>query len=446
MNTKFIRFTFIISALLIALTFTSKAYSEDGEEFEVDGIKVILKPSIKEVINIRLFIEGGTANYSKEQEGIEALALFIAMNGGTKDMSRVEFNTELEKIGTTITTNADYDFGDINMTCLKPYWDKSWDLFTNALLNPAFSSEEFSIAQSQFISTAGQADGDPDAFLRNSAMAHVFEGKNYAKIPQGSVESLQSLTLNDVIQYYKDNLVKQKCFLVVAGDVSKEDISNKIRNSLAKLPEGEPAAYEDRIFITNPDQKIIDRDIATNYIRGVFSAPKITEKDGIPMRLAMVILAERYFIELRTKRSLSYAPSAFYSTGVLKNPYNVVYISTLDPKQSMEVMVDVIEDIKENGFTEEELKNKKETFFTAYYMNLATNSSQTQNLGRWEIAGDWSLAGQFNDMIENVSLEELNKAFDYYTNVINWTYLGDKDAVQIEDFKQIKKPEPELVP
>ena len=261
MNTKIIRYTLVIAVLFAAALFSSQAYSQDGEEFEVDGIKVILRPSVKEVINVRLFIEGGTANYTKDKEGIEALALYIAMNGGTQSMSKVEFNTELEKIGTTINTNANYDYGDIDMTCLKPYWDKSWSLFADALLNPAFSKEEFDIAQSQFVAAAAQADSDPDAFLRNSAMSHVFEGKNYSKIPQGSVSSLESLTLDNVIQYYKDNLVKQKCFLVVVGDVSKEDISNKIRSSLGNIPEGNPASYEDRIFVTNPDQEVIDRDI-----------------------------------------------------------------------------------------------------------------------------------------------------------------------------------------
>ena len=48
---------------------------------------------------------------------------------------------------------------------------------------------------------------------------------------------------------------------------------------------------------------------------------------------------------------------------------------------------------------------------------------------------------EFNQNIKNVSLEEMNKVFDKYTNLIKWTYLGDGTAVSKEDFKQIEKEE-----
>lgn len=107
----------------------------------------------------------------------------------------------------------------------------------------------------------------------------------------------------------------------------------------------------------------------------------------------------------------------------------------------MEVMVNILEDIKKNGFTEDELRNKKEMFATLYYMNLMTNNAQTQNLGTNEIISDWTLSEKFNDEIKNATLEQINEVFDKYTNIIKWTYLGDGTAVTKDDFKQIKKEE-----
>lgn len=427
--------------LLALLLIPHLSYASDGEEFEVDGIKVILKPSVKEVISVRLFVNGGTANYPKEKEGIEALTLNLATSGGTQTMPKVEFNNELEKIGTSINSSTNFDYGDVSLTCVKTFWDKSWNLFADAIMHPAFDQKEFQITQDQFIAGAQQTESNPDAHLLNMSMAHVFEGKNYSKIPNGTVASLQALTLQDVKDYYNTIMVKNRIFLVVVGNISKEDITSKIRSSLANLPLGEAAKVEDRLLFTEASEKIEDRDIETNYIRGVFSAPKMSEEDGIPMRLAMAILGDRFFVELRTKRSLSYAPSAFYSTGAIRNPYNVIYISTQKPKESMDVMVGILEDVKKNGFTEDELKDKKEMFATLYYMNLMTNSAQTQNLGTSEIISDFTLTEEFNKKIKEVSLEEMNAVFDKYANIIKWTYLGDETAVTKEDFKQIKKEE-----
>lgn len=430
----------VIIPVFVAVFGISNSFAQ-GEEFEVDGIKVILKPSIKEVISVRLFIDGGTANYPKEKEGIEALTLSLAVSGGTQSMSKLEFNNELEKIGTSINSNTGYDFGDISMICVKDYWDKSWNLFSDAIMNPAFDSKEFQIVKDQFIAGAQQNESNPDAHILNMSMAHVFEGKNYSKIPNGTVQSLQALSDREVIDYYKEIMVKKRVFLVVVGDVSKEDITSKIRSSLGRLPEGTAASTDEKVLINEASEVIEDRDIETNYIRGVFSAPKLSDDDAIPMRLAMAILGDRYFVELRTKRSLSYAPSAFYSTGAIRNPYNVLYISTQKPKESMEVMVDIVQNVKNNGFTEEELKNKKEMFATQYYMNLMTNAAQTQNLGTYELISDWTLSEDINEMLQNVSLDDINNIFDKYSNIIKWSYLGDGTAVSKEDFKQVKKKE-----
>ena len=63
-----------------------------------------------------------------------------------------------------------------------------------------------------------------------------------------------------------------------------------------------------------PEATVENRDIPTNYIRGIMSAPSMNEKEGVPMMLAMAIMRDRFFVELRTKRSLTYAPGAGFAT------------------------------------------------------------------------------------------------------------------------------------
>ena len=83
----------ILIFLLTPLVGLQAQDSELGvEEFQVDGIKVLLKHSPKEVVNAKLFIKGGTANYTKEQEGVENFALNLAISGGTTSLNKNEFS------------------------------------------------------------------------------------------------------------------------------------------------------------------------------------------------------------------------------------------------------------------------------------------------------------------------------------------------------------------
>ncbi len=427
------------SLVILSFGFTSTVLAGGATEFSVDGIKVILKTTPKEVISAKLFIEGGTANYTKAQEGIETIALQVAMEGGTVSRSKDKFHMESEKIGAQFSASSSYDYSVLDMTCIKPFWDKSWNLFTDAIMNPAFDANEFALVKEGMIGAAKASESDPDAHLRNLALANVYKGRNYSKIPDGTVASLEKIKVEDAKAYYKKTIGKRRCFLVVVGNITQEDLTAKIRATLSKMPTGTAATKEGRVVITKPATYIEDRDIATNYIRGLMSAPTMASDEGVPMMLAFDILRARYFLELRTKRSLSYAPSAAYARSIVNDPYALIYISTTDPKQSMAVMIDEINKIKANGFEQSELEDKKMGFLTNYYQNQETSSSQSMSLGMAEMNGDFMIEETLTEKVNNVDLKKLNTVFDKYTQAIQWTYLGKQDQVKKEDFIQMKK-------
>lgn len=438
---KFIKYRLMIVLIVIPfLTIVAQEANKKGvEEFEVNGIKVLLKHSPKEVISAKLYIKGGTANYSKEQEGIENFALNLVISGGTTSLDKIAFSTASDKIGVKIGVNSDYDFSSINLTCIKQYWDESWNLFSDIIMNPTFDLEEYTNLKENLIGQAKQTKSDPDSELRNLAMGNVFKGKNYAKIAQGTEESIRKISLDNLKEYYSSLLGRKRIFLVVVGNINKEDLKRKVEASFAKLPEGSSPVIEKQTIIAQPTNHIEDRDIATNYIRGYMSAPKMDSKEGVAMMVAMRVLTERLFIEIRTKRGLSYAPAAFYANGIVNSPYNAIYVSTIDPKQSIEVMVNEINKLRKDGFTRKELIDVQQSFLTNHYMGLETMDSQSGNLGLAELKGNWKLAEEFSNIVNDISLDDINKAIKKYTENISWTYLGKKEMINKGDFLQPDK-------
>jgi hypothetical protein len=56
--------------LASCLTLTTFAQGQKTVTFDVAGLKVILRPTPKDVISARLFVKGG-ANYAKDKEGMK---------------------------------------------------------------------------------------------------------------------------------------------------------------------------------------------------------------------------------------------------------------------------------------------------------------------------------------------------------------------------------------
>ena len=434
----------LVIVLLIS-TITSFAQS-NTKEINYEGLKIILKKTPKEVVTAALFIRGGVANITGDQQGIEPVTLRLVTRGGTKNMDKNIFSAVADKLGTRFGTSSSKDFSSISMTCLTENFNESWNMFTDAILTPAMDAKEFDVIKQQAVSAAKNADANPDAYLRKIATQQVFKGTAYELMQNGTPETLDKITLDDAKNYYSKLLGKKKCYLVVVGNIDEKDLLDKIKNTLAKLPEGTLPAKPVVAGVTKADVNISDRNIATNYIFGTVNAPKYFSPDGPLFEFAMRILYDRYFVELRTKRSLSYAPAAFYNSSYINNPVANLYISTIDPKQSLQVMTDIINDIKKNGFTAKEVADKKKEYLTDYYMTNEASGSQASVLGFCEASGNWRIFDEINNKIEEVKTTDLNHVFDQYMNNVAWTYLGKKDQVTESDFKQPAATKEKLPP
>ena len=405
------------------------------KELQVEGIKVIFKKTEKSVATVNLCIRGGVTNITDAQQGLEPLALTTALNGGTATVSKDALSAELEKLGTEFGADARNDFSYMTMTCLRENWDRSWALFTDAVLHPAMDENEFRLERERMVSNAKQLEADPDQYLRILATQQLFEGTDYARRPGGLPATLEKLTLQEAKDFYKQLLGKQRIYLVIVGNLEEKDIVEKVKTTLAALPAGQ-APRAPQTAAIKQGVKISNRDLATNYIVGLGNAPKYYSPDGPLFQFAMSMLYDRYFVELRTKRSLSYAPSAGYNNSYIETPAAQLYITTVDPKQSLEVMTAIINDVKENGFNPKEVENKKKSYLTRYYMTNQSSGAQANVMSTCEASGNWRIFDEINSRIGQVKTEDVNRVFNSYLTDVQWTYLGKEDKVTAEDFKQ----------
>src|ERR1700761_3413444 len=99
----------IIISLLLSIISDSIAQSET-KSFDVDGIKVIYKPSVKDIINVRIYYRGGTSNYPANEAGIETLTLAAAAKCGTKKYSSEAMRDSLDKYDILMYGNSGYDY------------------------------------------------------------------------------------------------------------------------------------------------------------------------------------------------------------------------------------------------------------------------------------------------------------------------------------------------
>lgn len=413
--------------LAVTLLFTGSPIllaQQHTTSFDVEGIKVIFKPTIKDVISVRMYFRGGVADYTAAQAGIEQLAIGATTECGTKKYDANQFKDYADRYGIEIGGSADYDYGDINMICVSKYFNQGWDLFTEAVMNPIFNDNEVQLLKNKIIAGIKQEETDPDAHISQLVMQNAFKGTIYATNPKGTEASVLALPTATIKDFYQELLNKNRMFIVVAGKISKDELIAKIKASFADIPSKpyQPAVQQAPVW---NDNKLLaeNKALATNYVNAVMNAPVMSSPDYIPFHMGISALSGTLFSEIRTKRNLSYSPGAYASN--LQMPYAVMYVTTSYPKEAVTVMIDELNRIKSVGVTSSGLKELKSSYITTSYVKQQESNAMTGNLGVAEIMGDWNLFETAADRVEEVTGDQILKALKKYIVGVRWSYLGD---------------------
>lgn len=416
--------TLILSVACVAASLAQSATTE----FTVNGIKVIYKPTVKNMVSVRVYFRGGVTNYSARQAGIENLALGAIIKCGTMKHSANEFKDIADYYDIGLSNNAELDYSNIEMTCISKYFDKGWDLLAEAINTPIFDNSELQLLKNSITSDIKQEESSPDKHIEQLLLKNAFEGTVYATDPDGTEASINAFTTEQLKEYYTGNMLnKSKMFIVIAGKLNSEDIMAKVKaafSNIAFKPYREPV-LEAPIWTDNRTT-VEAQSLSTNYVDGILNAPAMTNPDYIPFRLGVSAFSGTLFSVLRTQHNLSYDPGAYMAN--TRMPYMVMYVSTTNPSEAINLMVHELNRVKGLTLSNRGVNQIKASFITSNYMKLQSSSAITGNLGIAEIMGGWQYFENIPTLLEQVTPDQITKAMQKYPIGVRWSYLGDMDA------------------
>lgn len=398
-------------------------------EFEVNGLKVLVKRRAgSQTVATGLFFKGGSRNLTAANAGIESLMLDVATEASV-NFPRERLRSELAKTGTAMGSSGNYDYSVLSFTATRTHFDSMWNLFTDVVLRPAFTKDDFDLAKTRRLSGLADDTDDPDTYLQRLQEQSAYAGHPYLNRPQGTVESVSRLTVEDIRRYHQQALETSRLLLIIVGDLDANDLRQKIVASFGKLPRGNyrPQAIPQLAFSASTVE-VTQRGLPTNYIEGLFTAPPITSPDIFPMHVASATLRDRVFEEVRVKRNLSYAPSAFLGSQAAN--VGGIYVSAVDANQAVRVMLDEIKRLQNQPLEQKDISAVVSQFLTGHYMQQETNAAQALNLAEYElIGGGWRNSLLFLEKLSAVTPAEVQRVAQKYMRNIRFVVLGNPQQI-----------------
>jgi zinc protease len=392
----------------------------------VDGLTVIVKkvPGA-DLVALQLYVRGGVRNWTKEDAGVEALALQAAANGGTDKLDKDAFARRLAKLGSSLYSWSGNDHGSVQAKSLRANWSETLGLLADAFLRPALPATEIEVQRQLMLSGLKHEESDPDALLRRATHEAVFAGHPYERRSSGTLATVGALTRDKLVAHLAKLRESTRLLVVIVGDVEAKDAIDRARAAFAGVPRGD---YQETPppRLAFPEARLVtsERKLPTNYISGVFAAPGWTDPDHAIGMVAMEVLQNRLFEEVRIKRNLTYAVGAGLGGGGV--PRGSLYVTAVDPNTTIKVMFDQVRRLAREPVPPKELEGHRAVFLTGYLVGNETTDGQAGMLATAHLlGGDFRLARGLPDRIRLVAAADVQAFAQKYIGKLTMILLGD---------------------
>ena len=224
------------------------------------GAKVIgAKYDELPIVNVSITIPGGQLALMNDtaKNGLASLTGSM-LNEDTKNYTAEQFSIALQKLGSSISVSNSFGGMRYSVQCLKKNLNATMALLEERMLRPNFTQDAFNRIQKQTLESFKQAKSQP-ATIAGNVYSKLLYGTDQilGMDDNGSEYTVKNLKLEDVNQFYQNNLTSKDAKIVIVGDVSEDEILPQLSfldqlgqsKTKIKKPKAKPSTAATKIYI-----------------------------------------------------------------------------------------------------------------------------------------------------------------------------------------------------
>ena len=396
------------------------------------GVQAALLPkkSRGEQVVLNLSLNFGTL---ESLQGYDVAASYIGplMLRGTDDKTHQQIQDELDALGATLSISSSAGSLDFSILAKRDTLPKVLALAREIIENPSFPEEELQVMLQQRITSLEASKSEPQSLAMNllaRKMTPYPLDDIRATLPvEDQIEQLKSVTIEDVIKLFKEQVGNQSGELVAVGDFDIEEVTPMIQDAVKSI--SSDITYQ-RIGNTPfLDVKGGQETILTPDKKNAFyiSAHQIPVGRLHPDYPALLIgnhilgggsLSSRLADRVRQQEGLSYTVGSMYRTYAKEGHGRVMIYAISNPDNSDKVVKVINEELTKlisDGVTEEEVTKAVESNLQSSAVSRSTDSGIAGMLGSL-LAQDRDIQStkDLEDQMMKLTPEQVNSALRKY--------------------------------
>ena len=173
-----------------------------------------------------------------DPKGKESLSSFTIdqINKGTKTKTALQLAEWIESVGGSVGAFSQAEFSAITVSILSEYIDVAYEYLQDVVMNPTFPEEELEIIRARTKTGLELVLSQPSAMAQRHFDEVVYGAHPYGK--KATVESVTSITRDEMVAFYQKNCVANNVLVGVVGDVKTGDVKKAIEKYFGGMQPG----------------------------------------------------------------------------------------------------------------------------------------------------------------------------------------------------------------
>ncbi len=198
-----------------------------------NGAELLLcKDNTQPLVNLKILIDSGAA-----QDGIPGLASLTAqmLFRGTGRRSASEIAETTDMIAAQAYSAASWDSTSIGFSCMANFIEPAFDVIADCLYNPKFEESEIERLKKKTIADIRHDNADTNYLSGLAFGCSMYAGHPYGHARGGTEKSIDSITKNNCLGWYNNNLMNSRLSVIVSGDFDTAELIRMLESKLKPL-------------------------------------------------------------------------------------------------------------------------------------------------------------------------------------------------------------------
>ena len=329
-----------------------------------------------------------------------------------------EFDRLLQQAGATglnASTAADATryFYNLPANKVELFFALESDRFLNPVLREFYPERDVVMEERR-----QRTDSSPQGRLVEEFLAAAFKAHPYGQPTIGHMSDLQNISRTEAKAFFEKYYTASNLTVAIAGDVDPEAMRRLAEKYFGRLPRGEeplPVTTEEPEQIG--ERRVIIRENTQPFVLAGWHRPSGQASSDAAYTVLQDVLSNgrtsrlyRQLVEEEKALAVQAIPTFPGSKYPTLFALFAVPSAGVAPEEIEQDLYGVLDDIKENGITPEELERAKTRARVDLIGGLDSNMGLALQLAQYEATtGDWRNAFRELDEIERVMLEDVQR-------------------------------------